>query len=782
MLGLGLGLSGLKAGFSPSSIVDSYGDSLLRQHLLTSVSPTLAGVIRDEKPSLGDARDIQPGRAYDFDGVNDYIETGYKHSNGLTEFTIACEIFNDTWTDGSIVLSSQRGLDTITFAQETFGVNRYRLRVFDNANTLFQLTSDTTLSLSTWYKLVVRLRGGVLEIFIDGVSQGTLDFSTGTGVVRNSGGVFDMGGVSTGSNSNCKIHDMRFYERGWTDDEVILHNDNKSVIVTDLKFQYKCEDINPTVAYDSSGNSNHGTKNNITASTFHYEGDDVPHSFQNEVGYREGVNLLSQSNNFTDSDWSGFYVKPTFTGGQADPFGGNDAWTWNTSTTTGNDGTFGGVIQSGTHEDGETYTVSCWLRASSNVNLKFGLTDGRDATIAVTTEWQRFESTSTGDTGLQQRFFQLYDRTNVDVDVYVYGAQTEVGAAATDYENTGDAASAGDLVPRDESDTSKDIFGNTLQYSGKVPMNGQAVNSPCGDFDGVDDYINAPVSGTASFPFELSFSAVSATDRAAMSLCSSSSSSKYFAVQVNETGRIVVQRRNATSQTNTIETSNPDLRNVRVVFHSSTSFSVYADEELITTETGLPSVSLDSGFDTVAIGVLRVVSPTSFFDGIIYNTKYVIGSDTEGYWPISERSGATVHDVSGNGNHGTIMNATTTTDTGFWGQTQDVFHWSLAKGFTANGNVHVPALADGSADADGNTIGSAAGSYHNGCTTQIDFAPVAAPGTSGWENDYSFDDGRTNPLFVRENNALSFNDRFLAYGETLSGDDLTKVNNYVADI
>ena len=45
------------------------------------------------------------------------------------------------------------------------------------------------------------------------------------------------------------------------------------------------DDTHPTIAYDSSGNGNHGIKTNITPSTFHHEGSDAPFSFQNEVGY-----------------------------------------------------------------------------------------------------------------------------------------------------------------------------------------------------------------------------------------------------------------------------------------------------------------------------------------------------------------------------------------------------------------------------------------------------------------------------------------------------------------
>jgi len=63
----------------------------------------------------------------------------------------------------------------------------------------------------------------------------------------------------------------------------------------------------------------------------------------------------------------------------------------------------------------------------------------------------------------------------------------------SDYQNTVGYSEAGSVfVPRDESNTDLDVSGNPLQYEGRVPYDSLLVESNCGTFDGIDDYIDAP--------------------------------------------------------------------------------------------------------------------------------------------------------------------------------------------------------------------------------------------------------------------------------------------------
>ncbi|HCR85900.1 MAG TPA: hypothetical protein DIV86_04405 [Alphaproteobacteria bacterium] len=70
-----------------------------------------------------------------------------------------------------------------------------------------------------------------------------------------------------------------------------------------------------------------------------------------------------------------------------------------------------------------------------------------------------------------------FHSTNINIG---YSFQNEVGYSL----------SGGIFIPRNEADNSKDVLGNNLQYSGKVKNPLKLIQSPCGNFDGVDDYLS----------------------------------------------------------------------------------------------------------------------------------------------------------------------------------------------------------------------------------------------------------------------------------------------------
>ena len=49
--------------------------SFVKQSLLAA-APTTGGLLLGGEPGRGTQRDMQPGRCYDFDGINDYIDYG----------------------------------------------------------------------------------------------------------------------------------------------------------------------------------------------------------------------------------------------------------------------------------------------------------------------------------------------------------------------------------------------------------------------------------------------------------------------------------------------------------------------------------------------------------------------------------------------------------------------------------------------------------------------------------------------------------------------------------
>jgi hypothetical protein len=210
------------------------------------------------------------------------------------------------------------------------------------------------------------------------------------------------------------------------------------------------DDTHPTIAYDSSGNSNHGTKTNITANTFHYEGSDVPYSWQNTVGYSspftiDDTQILTPSETSTMNN-----VEVSFN------FKGND--------------THGGSIFSrSTH--GTPYALlyndgDSSLTIFSGVGLPSWTLDG-------------LEQTGVSRDGVHAALFDGAEHevvlSNINLSSFVdglhYGGYTTstwqtLDSALSNLVIDGVSYSSNELIPRDESNTSQDVLGNSLQFSG----------------------------------------------------------------------------------------------------------------------------------------------------------------------------------------------------------------------------------------------------------------------------------------------------------------------------
>ncbi len=142
------------------------------------------------------------------------------------------------------------------------------------------------------------------------------------------------------------------------------------------------------------------------------------------------TNLLLHSHDFTRPYWVGYASKPSFGGGQPAPDGTLTAMTWNCADTTGGaGGKRGGILVPDNIPAGAS-TVSVWLRTSVPLTMRFGHSDGTSQPISVSTQWQRFTYTDTLPNS-QNRIFMLYEDVNEDIDVYIWGAQTEYGSTAT---------------------------------------------------------------------------------------------------------------------------------------------------------------------------------------------------------------------------------------------------------------------------------------------------------------------------------------------------------------
>lgn len=312
------------------------------------------------------------------------------------------------------------------------------------------------------------------------------------------------------------------------------------------------------------------------------------------------------------------------------------------------------------------------------------------------------------------------------------------------------------------------------------PTNGQAINSPLATFT-QGDYVRLqePPRPSHQSDFSISFKASSPTlqsNRSIVAFANSGSPRPLLLIGTEGSGRLRFFWRSddnviLLSLVSGLVFNNSEVHTVECIYTQSTNiFEFIIDGEVLFTRS-LTATSLatpPADLNRFAVGATLRSSASGLFNGSVYDLKISIDGSTEIYYPFSEGSGSVIHDVSGNGNHGTVISNNLFD---YWENTQDDFHWSLAQGFTSDGDVEVPALADGSADANGNPITNPAGPWHNGTKTNLQLSG------SVW----AFNETQINPNFVRNDNGSGFADRFLSYDEVLEGDELTSTEEYVTE-
>ncbi len=163
------------------------------------------------------------------------------------------------------------------------------------------------------------------------------------------------------------------------------------------------------------------------------------------AGYLGGTNLLTWSEDFTNSNW--LKIGATITSNsQAAPDG----------TTTGDVVSFSGAANDRVDQQtsilavaGATYTYSVWLKGSGSVSITVNTTTGAggssEITIALTSTWTRYSVTHTfvaGATG-NVRVHGAIIRSASTPTVHIWGAQLETGSAATSYTPTTSAPASG---------------------------------------------------------------------------------------------------------------------------------------------------------------------------------------------------------------------------------------------------------------------------------------------------------------------------------------------------
>jgi hypothetical protein len=537
---------------------------------------------------------MQPGRCYDFDGIDDFV--GYGSIGSVQSYSLWVE--PDSITSTTDYVLDLNGTDYLTIVNGT-----------------------------------VTLNGQTGTIYVDGVAGSTIPDITDPhliSVVLDSAVTAsdcDLGRVEGSGFYDGLAFDLRLYSTTLTASEV----QELSSLAADAlpnkatALHAKLDDIHATTSYDSSGNGRDGTKTNHTTSTFHYEGSDVPFSWQNDKGYTL-------------------------------------------------DGT--------------------------------------------------------------------------------------------------------DLVPRDESDKTKDVFGGALQYTGKCPRNGKVIESNCAHPDGTNDYVE--VADHADFDITDNLTVfcrgkndnsdiVTETDHLIGKYDINSLREWAMGIDENQKLRILVSGDGVVGG-NWVSTDAVDAdadNSYGFTFDGGTVRGYVNGLEVAGTPTSIPSSIFNSTGKLTVGAVLSSDSPIQSWDGTLYDARVFSGASapltaadmlalhnqtsdsfsgqTNVLWlPMAEGNGNKHYDASGNGNDGDISNHAMST---YFGTKQDVFPYNYKYGYSkythaSSGDILVPYGSDGSplsiTAPSGYTKSDdhPAGAFHNLSESKIDFkAGVDFP-----EKDYSIRD------------------------------------------
>jgi hypothetical protein len=220
-------------------------------------------------------------------------------------------------------------------------------------------------------------------------------------------------------------------------------------------------------------------------------------------------------------------------------------------------------------------------------------------------------------------------------------------------------------IPRDEATPANDAFGNALQWSGSAfPRRPVYRGSYAGVFDGTDDYVDITGFTSTEGDYIFKFWIKGAATGGSMNLFDT------------QTTRMAIGTYGASAFG---------------VYNNGSWKSLGAESLVLDNTWHYVEITCDSGaglstmtVDGVASGTTAAYVSSNIGAAVALMAKY----DGSGFWvaasvsdfeiatladstliriPLSEGVGTTVHDISGNGNDGTITNASTATEgAGFW--------------------------------------------------------------------------------------------------------------------
>lgn len=242
-------------------------------------------------------RTIQPGRCYDFDGVDDYIDFGNIFDNDGTQsmsWTLWFKTSSTTSNERFISKGDSSGTPDGYAIGHSAGAIRFVMRAGNSTSNNINLTSvASSYNDGDWHFLCVTYDGSKsasgVTIRVDGLGL----VMTGSDNLTGNPSVPDAFAISLkhggGAVFDGLIRDVCCFNSelsAMNCTYLYTYGASGTSVAPDLLV--KCEESAGTTAYDSSGNATHGTITNATLSTFHATDTGVIKSYANDVGYSDG--------------------------------------------------------------------------------------------------------------------------------------------------------------------------------------------------------------------------------------------------------------------------------------------------------------------------------------------------------------------------------------------------------------------------------------------------------------------------------------------------------------
>lgn len=225
----------------------------------------------------GQKRQIQPGRCYLTDGVNDYVNFGNIADLSFERTDVLELEVSVQFTSAGSMSAFSKMSPSSPFRGWDIAFNAGRLIFY-----LIGTFSSSVIAVQT----VAQFQDGLphaIKINYDGSSLASGVVITVDEVVQSTTTLYDNL-TTTIVNTNVASIGARngtgtkFLGRVWG---------AKATQNGVLKLHAKCDEADGTTSYDSSGNGNDGTITNATLTTFHSTQDN--YSYQNQLGYTDGT-------------------------------------------------------------------------------------------------------------------------------------------------------------------------------------------------------------------------------------------------------------------------------------------------------------------------------------------------------------------------------------------------------------------------------------------------------------------------------------------------------------